>query len=72
MGRRRRNDDSGEVLLQEVDESVGGRVVGADVGVVLQLGLDPLGQLLPQLDTVTSTQTGSERHKHTSCLRLNI
>lgn len=66
--------DSGEVLLQEVDESVGGRVVGADVGVVLQLGLDPLGQLLPQLDTVMSTQTGtgSERHKHASYPHLNI
>ncbi len=43
-------EDSGEVLLQEVDESVGGRVVGADLGTVLQLRLDLLRQLLPQFN----------------------
>lgn len=43
-------EDSRKVLLQEVDESVGGRVVGADGRVVLQLWLDLLGQLLPQFN----------------------
>lgn len=40
---------SGEVLLQEVDEAVGGRVVGGYLRVVLQLRLDLLGELLPEL-----------------------
>lgn len=52
--------DSGEVLLQEVDESVGGRVVGADVRVVLQLRLDLLRQLLPQFDAVSRKQEVSD------------
>lgn len=52
-GLRRRND-SGEVLLEEVDESVGGRVVRGDVRVILQLRLDLLGQLLPQFHPVAS------------------
>lgn len=63
--------DSGEVLLQEVDESVGGRVVGADVGVVLQLRLDLLRQLLPQFDAV-----GGDTATRYSCgpqlLNLNL
>lgn len=46
----RTTEDSRKVLLQEVDESVGGRVVGADGRVVLQLWLDLLGQLLPQFN----------------------
>ena len=37
--------------LDEVDEEVGGGVVGGDGGVVLHLGLDGLGQLLAQLHT---------------------
>lgn len=45
-------EDSGEVLLQEADEAVGGRVVGGDLGVVLQLRLDLLRQLLPEFNAV--------------------
>ena len=37
--------------LDEVDEEVGGGVVGGDGGVVLHLGLDGLGELLAQLHT---------------------
>lgn len=51
---------SGEVLLQEADESVGGRVVGADVRVVLQLRLDLLRQLLPQFNAVSRKQEVSD------------
>lgn len=47
---RETTGDSRKVLLQEVDESVGGRVVGADGRVVLKLWLDLLGQLLPQFN----------------------
>lgn len=47
---------SHEVLLQEVDESVGGRVVRADGRGVLQLRLDLLGQLLPQFNAVGRKQ----------------
>lgn len=39
----------GKVLLQEVDEAIGGRVVGGDLRGVLQLRLDLLGQLLAEL-----------------------
>lgn len=46
---RRRRRSLGKVLLQEVDEAVGGRVVRGDLRVVLQLRLDLLGQLLPEL-----------------------
>ena len=49
-------EGSGKVLLQEADESVGGRVVGADLGVVLQLRLDLLRQLLPELDAADRKQ----------------
>lgn len=52
-------EESRKVLLQEVDESVGGRVVGADGGVVLQLWLDLLGQLLPQFNAFGRKQKGS-------------
>ncbi|XP_029283430.1 ankyrin repeat and protein kinase domain-containing protein 1-like [Cottoperca gobio] len=45
-----RAQDSDEVLLQEVDEAVCGRVVGADLRVVLQLRLDLLRQLLPEFN----------------------
>lgn len=45
--------DSGEVLLQEVDEAIGGGVVGSDLGVVFQLRFDPLGQLLSQFNSVS-------------------
>lgn len=51
--------DSGEVLLQEVDEPVGGRVVGGDGGGVLQLGLDLLGQLLPQFNAEKTERSHS-------------
>lgn len=43
-------DDSGEVLLQEVDQAVGGRVVRRHLGVVFQLRFDLLCQLLPQFN----------------------
>ena len=42
---------SGRVLLEEVDEPVGGGVVGVNLRLVLQLRFDLLGQLLPQLNT---------------------
>ena len=48
------------VLLVVVDESVGGRVVGADLGVVLQLRLDLLRQLLPELDAADRKQEVSQ------------
>lgn len=57
-------EDSGEVLLQEVDESVGGRVVGADLGAVLQLRLNLLRQLLPQFDTEQETSKKSFSDAH--------
>lgn len=49
-------EESHKVLLQEVDESVGGGVVRADGRVVLQLRLDLLGQLLPQFNAVGRKQ----------------
>lgn len=49
-------EGSHKVLLQEVDESVGGGVVRADGRVVLQLRLDLLGQLLPQFNAVGRKQ----------------
>lgn len=69
--------DSGEVLLQEADESVGGRVVGADVRVVLQLRLDLLRQLLPQFNAVSRKQevsdvTGSCRRSHLNLISLSL
>ena len=54
MVRKRKEEDeedSGEVLLQEADEAVGGGVVRGDLRVVLQLRLDLLGQLLSQFNT---------------------
>ena len=42
---------SGKVLLEEVDESVGGGVVGVDLCGVLELRLDLLRKLLAQLDS---------------------
>lgn len=41
---------SGRVLLEEVDEPVGGGVVGVDLCRVLELGLDLLGELFAQFD----------------------
>lgn len=43
--------DSGKVMLEEVDESVGGGVVGVDLSGVLELGLDLLCELLAQFDS---------------------
>lgn len=57
--------DSSKVLLEEVDESVGGRVMGADFGVVLQLRLDLLCQLFPQFDAVNRKQEVSDVTTHT-------
>lgn len=42
--------NSGKILLEEVDESVGGRVVGVDLCGVLQLRLDLLSKLLAQFN----------------------
>lgn len=61
--------ESGEVLLQEVDEAVGGRVVGDDGGVVPQLWLDLFRQLLPQLDAVSPKQKVSDV-THLLCICL--
>lgn len=47
----------GEVLLQEVHEAVGGRVVGRHLRVVLQLGFDLLRQLLPEFNAVGRRRT---------------
>lgn len=41
-----------EIALEEVDETIGGRVVAGDGRGVLQLRLDRLRQLLAQLHTV--------------------
>lgn len=49
-------EDSGEVLLQEANQSVGGRVVGGDGRVVLQLRFDLLRQLLPQFNAASREQ----------------
>lgn len=43
--------DSGEVLLEEVDESVGGGVMGVDLCGILELRFDLLGQLFAQFDS---------------------
>ena len=45
------------MTLDEVDQTVGGGVVGRDRRVVRQLGLDGLGQLLSELNTEQKTQT---------------
>ncbi len=42
---------SGKASLEEVDESVGGGVVGVDVRLVLELWLDLLCQLFAQFDS---------------------
>lgn len=52
--------DSGKVLFQEVDESIGGRVMGTDSRVILQLWFDFLGQLLPEFDAVSRKQQVSD------------
>lgn len=46
------------LLLDEADEAVSGGIVGGHGGAALQLGLDLLGQLLPQLH---SAREGWER-----------
>lgn len=56
-GRRKRTSDSGKVLLEEVDEAVGGGVVGVDLCGLLQLRLDLLSQLFSQFDS-NSTRGG--------------
>lgn len=43
--------DSGKVMLEEVDESVGGGVMGVDLSGVLELGLDLLCELFAQFDS---------------------
>ena len=48
---------SGEILLEEVDEAVGGRVVGVDLRGVLQLGLDLLRQLFAKFDSDGEEET---------------
>lgn len=65
-GRRR---SLGKVLLQEVDEAVGGRVVGGDLGGVLQLRLDLLGKLLPKLhaEGAETKHDGDIISQNTSC-----
>lgn len=54
--------DSGKVLLEEVDESVGGGVVGVHLCAVLELRLDLLGQLFAQLhpDDATAAAGGGD------------
>lgn len=57
--------DGGKVLLEEVDESVGGGVVGVDLCGIFELRLDLLGQLFAQLHpddaTVGRSQEGSRQ-----------
>lgn len=51
----------GAVLLEEIDETVGGGVVGAHVAGCAELGLDLLGKLFAQLHSVaTWRRSGSQ------------
>lgn len=54
---KKRTSDSGKVLLEEVDEPVGGGVVGVDLCGILQLRLDLLCQLFAQFHS-NSTRGG--------------
>lgn len=67
---KRTMEESRKVVLQEVDESVGGRVVGADGGVVLQLRFDLLGQLLPQFNAFRRKEKASQASPLTARHRL--
>lgn len=49
----------GKVILEEVDEAVGGGVVGVDLCGVLQLSLNLLGELFAQFDPNRGETMGS-------------
>lgn len=52
--------DSGKVILEEVDESIGGGVVGVDLCGVLELRLNLLCELFAQFDS-NKTEGGGEQ-----------
>lgn len=54
---------SGKVLLEEVDESVGGGVVGVDLCGVLELRLDLFGELFAQFDSDNAEGGKESGHK---------
>lgn len=56
--------NSGKVLLEEVDESIGGGVVGVDLCSVLELRLDLLCQLFAQFDS-NNAEGGKESGRET-------
>lgn len=55
--------DSGKVLLEEIDEPVGGWVVGVDLCGILKLSLDLLCKLFAQFDS-DNTQEGAAGWVH--------
>lgn len=55
--------DSGKVLLEEVDEPIGGGVMGVDLGAVLELGLDLLCKLFAQFDSKNAEEGKESGHK---------
>lgn len=61
----------GAVFLEEIDETVGGGVVGAHVTCRIQLGFDLLGQLFAQFHSVR-TWRKSRSNIHTHHCRLII
>ncbi|TNN68370.1 hypothetical protein EYF80_021423 [Liparis tanakae] len=61
-----------KVILEEVDEAVGGGVVGVDLCGVLQLSLNLLGELFSQFDPNRGETMGSGIRRQTSPVNTTI